>query len=211
MDKSLPSQEIRVAIDPSDLLIARRVREVVEAGNLNQAELAQELGLSQPHVSRLLQGRTPWRKKYLQRLANLYNTTLNALLLDAEEVPIVAPIADDQGFPYTATDDQTAWLGMALAPPGEASLAGLYCLQIQGEFFKPFLSPGSLIYARRDSQNIQEDGLVIYVDEDGRGLLRQVKFANDTIILKSLSPSGQYIIRPKTHLRLLDKVEWIKI
>ena len=61
------------------------------------------------------------------------------------------------------------------------------------------------------SKNIQEDGLVIYGNEDGRGLLRQVKFANDTIILKSLSPSGQYIIRPKTHLRLLDKVEWIKI
>jgi transcriptional regulator with XRE-family HTH domain len=211
MDNSSVSQQSPAAIDPSDLLLARRVRKIVEAGNLNQDEIAKVLGLSQPHVSRLLQGKTPWRKKYLKRLASLYNTTLNALLLDAEEVPIVSQIADDQGFSYTATDDQTAWLGMALAPPGEPSLTGLYCIQIQGEFFKPFLGPGSLIYARRDSQNIQEDGLVIYADEEGRGLLRQVKFANDTIILKSLSPSGQYIIRPKTHLRLLDKVEWIKI
>jgi hypothetical protein len=98
-----------------------------------------------------------------------------------------------------------------LAPLEAPNLAGLYCLQIEGEFFNPFLGPSSLIYARRDSQNIQEDGLVIYVDEKGRGLLRQVKFLNDTIMLKSLSPSGQYIIRPKAHLRLLDKVEWIKI
>jgi transcriptional regulator with XRE-family HTH domain len=211
MDNALASRQSQATIEHSDLLLARRVREIVGTGTLNQAELAKKLGLSQPHVSRLLQGKTPWRKKYLQRLTSLYNTTLNALLLDAEEVPIVAPIADDQGFPYTATDDQTAWLGMALAPPGEPSLAGLYCLQIQGEFFKPFLGPGSLIYARRDSQSIQEDGLVIYADEEGRGLLRQIKFANDTIILKSLSPSGQYIIRPKTHLRLLDKVEWIRI
>jgi transcriptional regulator with XRE-family HTH domain len=211
MDNSSVSQQSPAAIDPSDLLLARRVRKIVEAGNLNQDEIAKVLGLSQPHVSRLLQGKTPWRKKYLQRLASLYNTTLNALLLDAEEVPIVSQITDDQGFSYTATDDQTVWLGMALAPPGELSLTGLYCIQIQGEFFKPFLGPGSLIYARRDSQNIQEDGLVIYADDEGRGLLRQVKFANETIILKSLSPSGQYIIRPKTHLRLLDKVEWIKI
>jgi transcriptional regulator with XRE-family HTH domain len=211
MNNSPESQQHPVAIDPIDRIIGRRVREIVEAGNLNQAELAKELGLSQPHISRLLQGKTPWRKKHLQRVAILYHTTLNALLLDTAEVPIVSQIADDQGFPYTATDDQNSWLGMALAPPGESILAGLYCISIQGEFFKPFLSPGSLIYARRDSRNIQEDGLVIYVDEEGRGLLRQVKFANDTIILKSLSPSGQYIIRPKTHLRLLDKVEWIKI
>ena len=88
MDSSPASLQTSAAIDPSDLLIAQRVREIVGAGNLNQEELAKELGLSQPHVSRLLQGKTPWRKKYLQRLANLYNTTLNALLLEAEEVPI---------------------------------------------------------------------------------------------------------------------------
>jgi len=198
-------------IDPGDLIITHRVREMVETGNLNQEKLAHELGLSQPHVCRLLKGKTPCRKKYLQRIATLYNTTVNALLLEVEEVPIVSAITDDQGFPYTATDDRQAWVGMALAPPGEPNLEGLYCLQIAGDFFKPFLSPGSLIYARRDSGNIREDGLVIYSDEAGRGLLRQVKFVNDTIILKSLSPSGQYIIRPKTHLKLLDKVEWIKI
>ncbi len=68
-----------------------------------------------------------------------------------------------------------------------------------------------MIYARNNGGEIQEDMLVIYASENGYGLLRQVKFADDTIILKSLSPSGKYLIRPKTHLRLLDKVEWIKI
>jgi hypothetical protein len=68
-----------------------------------------------------------------------------------------------------------------------------------------------LIYARRGGSEIHEDMLVIYTSENGYGLLRQVKFVNDTIVLRSLSPSGKYIIRPKTHLRILDKVEWIKI
>lgn len=211
MESSLSTPANNDSFDPNDLLIARRVREVFQAGNLTQEGLAKELAISQPHVSRLLQGKTPWRKKYLQRVAYLYNITLNALLLDTEEVPIISQIADDQGFPYNATENQSLWVGKTYAPPGETNLAGLYCIQTQGDFFKPFFGSGSLIYARRDSQDIQEDGLVIYADEQGRGLLRQVKFANDTIILKSLSPSGQYIIRPKTHLRLLDKVEWIKI
>ncbi len=197
--------------DYCDRLIAERVKRFFDQGNLTQEELAKELSVSQPHVSRLLLGKTVWRKKYLQRVAELYSTSLNSLLLDLQEVPIIAPIEDDHGFNYATINQQDVWLGKAPAPPGEYNLAGLYCLQIQGEFFNPFLSQGNLIYARNDGGEIQEDMLVIYTSENGYGLLRQVKFADDTIILKSLSPSGKYLIRPKTHLRLLDKVEWIKI
>jgi transcriptional regulator with XRE-family HTH domain len=197
--------------DYSDRLIAERVKRLFDQGNLTQEELAKELAVSQPHVSRLLLGKTAWRKKYLQRVAELYGTSLNSLLLDPQEVPIVAQIEDDHGFNYAAINQQDVWLGKAPAPPGEYNLEGLYCLQIQGEFFHPLLSQGNLIYARKDGGEIQEDMLVIYTSENGYGLLRQVKFADDTIILKSLSPSGKYLIRPKTHLRLLDRVKWIKI
>lgn len=197
--------------DYSDRLIAERVKRLFDQGNLTQEKLAKELSVSQPHVSRLLLGRTAWRKKYLRRVAELYGTSLISLLLDPQEVPIVAQIEDDHGFNYAAINQQDVWLGKAPAPPGEYNLAGLYCLQVQGEFFTPFLSQGNLIYARKDGCEIQEDMLVIYASENGYGLLRQVKFADDTIILKSLSPSGKYLIRPKTHLRLLDKVEWINI
>ncbi len=197
--------------DYRDRPIAERVKRLFDQGNLTQEELAKELSVSQPHVSRLLLGKTAWRKKYLHRVAELYGTNLNSLLLDPQEVPIVAQIEDDHGFNYAIINQPDVWLGKAPAPPGEYNLAGLYCLQIQGEFFNPFLSQGSLIYARNNGGEIQEDMLVIYASENGYGLLRQVKFADDTIILKSLSPSGKYLIRPKTHLRLLDKVEWIKI
>lgn len=211
MDDDSAAQPNYGAIDPDDLLVARRVREIVQAGTLNQEELAKELGLSQPQISRLLQGKTSWRKVYLKRLARLYNTPLSAMLFDIEEVPIVSRIIDDQGFSYSAIEDRTQWLGKAYAPLGEPTAAGLYCLHIQGEGFKPFFGSWGLIYIRRDCPNIQEDNLVIHVDEEDRGHLRQVKFANDDLILKSLAPSGPYFIRPKTHLRALDKVEWIKI
>jgi transcriptional regulator with XRE-family HTH domain len=198
-------------IGERDILIARRVKGIFERRDLTQVELAKELAISQPHVSRLLGGRTAWRQNYLQRVAELYDTSLHALLLDPQEVPIVAHIEDDQGFSYAAINHQSVWVGKTAAPPGEHNLAGLYCAQIKGDYFTPLLSQGNLIYARRDCFDIRENMLVIYTNEEGYGLLRQVKFVNDTFILKSLSPSGKYIIRPKTHLKLLDKVEWIKI
>lgn len=205
------SKKQKGLIDDSDLRIAARVKRVFDRGDLTQEELARELTISQPHVSRLLLGKTAWRKRYLHRFAQLYGTSINSLLFDPQEVPIVSKIEDDQGFKYAAIDQQEVWIGKAPAPPGETNLEGLYCVQIYGDFFKPFLGQGSLIYARKDPSEILEDMMVIYVSENSYGLLKQVKFANDTVILRSLSPSGKYIIRPKTHLRLLDKVVWIRI
>jgi transcriptional regulator with XRE-family HTH domain len=208
MPKKLRSPK---GIEESDLLIARRVKSIFKEGGLTQEELASELAISQPHVSRLLGGRTAWRKGYLQRVAELYGTSINALLLDPQEVPIVAHLEDDQGFNYAAINHQSVWVGKAAAPPGEYNLANLYCLQIEGDYFAPFLTQGTLVYARKDRVDIQENMLAIYTNEEGYGLLRQVNFVNDTIVLRSLSPSGKYIIRPNTYLKLLDKVEWIKI
>ena len=198
---------------PEDVerFLAARLRQIFEQGNFTQEELARELKVTQPHVSRLLAGKIAWRKKYLHRFARLYNLNPHALFLDEQYVPIVGCLEDDTGFDYTGLNQDQGWLGEAPAPPAEYNLEGLYCLQIQGDFFAPLLSPGSLIYVRQNPSTIEENMLVIYVDVNGRGLLRQLKFDNDTIMLKSLSASGQTITRPKMHLRILDKVEWIKI
>ena len=199
------------SLDKIDLLITRRVKRIFDQGNLTQEDLARELAISQPHVSRLLVGKTAWQNRYLYHLSALFNVSINSLLLDPQEVPIVSHIENDEGFQYTATVHQNVWLGKAPAPPGESNLAGLYCLQVRGNFFKPFFGPGSFIYAQKGDNDIQEDMLVIYLSENAYGMLRQVKFGDDAIILKSLSPSGKYIMRPKTHLRLLERVVWIKI
>ena len=169
------------------------------------------MSVSQAHVSRLLLGKTPWRTKYLQRVADLHGASLRSLLLNPQEISIVAQIEDDSGFDYAAIDHRDVWIGKAPAPPGQDNLIGLYCLKIKGGFFSPLLNEGNLLYVQRGGSEIHEDMLVIYPSENGSGLLRQIKFINDTIVLKSLSPSGKYIIRPKTHLRILDKVEWVKI
>jgi len=204
-------RKLREAPEDADHFLAERLRQIFDEGNFTQEELAKELDVTQPHVSRLLAGKTAWRKKYLHRFARLYNLNLNALVLDEQYVPIVGHLENDRGFEYADINKDKGWIGEAPAPPAEYNLEGLYCLQIKGGFFAPLLSPGSLIYARQNPSMIQENMLVIYVDENGRGLLKQLKFNNDTIILKSLSTSGNTITRPRIHLRILDKVEWIKI
>lgn len=198
-------------IEDGESRVAARVRRMFEAGNLTQEILAKELSISQPHISRLLLGKTAWRQKYLQRIAELYGTSLYYLLLEPQEVPIVSQLDNDDGFEYQAIENPAVWVGRAPVPPSEHYLKGLYCVQINSDFFQPVLNRGTLIYVRKDSNAIHENMLVIYMDENGYGLLRQIKYSNDSIVLKSLSPSGRYIIRPKAYLRIIDKVEWIKI
>jgi transcriptional regulator with XRE-family HTH domain len=209
---NMPKDQNRAnLLENCDLQVAARVKMLFEAGNLTQEELAKELSISQPHISRLLLGKTAWRTKYLQRISELYGTSLYSLLFEPQEVPIVSQLNDDNGFEYATIENQTLWLGKATMPPSEHYLKGLYCVQINSDYFQPVISRGTLLYVRRDSNEIHEDMLVIYMDENGKGLLRQVKYSDDSILLKSLSPSGRYIIRPQAYLRLVDKVEWIKI
>lgn len=197
-------------IEESDLVISRRIKAIFDAGQITQEELAKALSITQPHVSRLLLGKSAWRKKYIDKFIKLYNISINTVM-GAQEVPIYACVKDDEGFKYSQVCSGEA-IGMAPAPPSEEHLEGVYCLKIEGDFFRPHFREGTLLYCRKgESPDLQEDNIVVYVDAQGIASLRQVIFNGNFLILKSPSPSGNYLVVSKTNLRMLDKVEWIRL
>jgi transcriptional regulator with XRE-family HTH domain len=196
-------------LEEVDLIVTRRIKAIFDAGNLTQEELAKALSLTQPHVSRLLLGKTAWRKKYIDLFSKLYNISINKLM-GAQEVPIFACISNDEGFDYHSGNQCKE---MAPAPPCDENLDSLYCLRIEGDFFRPVLRDGSLLYCRRGGDlQIRADDLVVYVDAQGMASLRQIIFdGENSIILKSPAPLGNYVVVSSTNLRMVDKVEWLKL
>lgn len=192
-------------------LITTKIKKIFDEGKFTQEDVAKGLGLTQPHVSRLLLGKTPWRKKYIDKFAELYHKCIREILYDPSFIPVIANVCGEEDFAYRIVDCAEV-TEMAPAPTGMESLEGAYCIKVEGNCFKPLLVTGNLVYARRgDFQEIPDNSLVIYVDEKGRGCLKRVKFSDDYIILKSLVPSGTDIIKPKSYLGMLDKVLWIKL
>ncbi|MCL4503408.1 MAG: helix-turn-helix domain-containing protein [Deltaproteobacteria bacterium] len=198
-------------LEESDLGITRRLKAIFDAGHLTQEELAKELDLTQPHISRLLLGKTAWKKKYIELFSKIYKISLHKILI-AQEVPMIACIINDEGFDYNLITVGRCEM-MAPAPPCEENLDDLYCLKVEGDFFRPLLRDGSLLYCRKGGElQVEDDQLVVYVDSLGTASLRQIKFDSDNfIILKSPSLLGNYLVVSKTNLRMVDKVEWLKL
>ena len=194
----------------ADTEMGSRIREVFKQGPYTQDRLAEIMGLSQGHMSKLIKGDVAWKKEYLQKFCSLYNLNLLELLAGKMEMRISALLTSD-GFDYRKINDEGDDLGMAPIPPASRyPLERLYALMIEGDGFLPFLKGGFIVYAAKNSgEDVKEGDMVIFIDDDNNGHLRQVRLSDGYLILKQLNPSGQDIVRPASHLRMLDKVVWI--
>lgn len=196
-----------------DLKIAERIREVFKQGPYTQEQLGKELGFTQGHINKLLKGDVRWRQDSLQKFCSIYQVNLLELLMGKSELPIVAEVGAE-GFPYQNVETEVGGeYGMAPIPPiNDYLLDRLYALKVKGDQFLPLLRDGVIVYAAKDSGGQIKDGdLCVFIDDEGQGHLRQVKIAQSHVILKHLNPSGEDMVRPISHTRLLDKVIWINL
>jgi transcriptional regulator with XRE-family HTH domain len=67
--------------------VGQRIRELRLAGHLTQRDLAEQVGVSVPHVSKIEAGAETASDDLLVRLAAVLNTDPDGLLLLAERVP----------------------------------------------------------------------------------------------------------------------------
>lgn len=71
-----------IVADDSEALLRQNVQELLTFTRRSQAELAEHLRLSQPHVSMLLKGKRRWQVEYLDALANFFCVTVPLLFVN---------------------------------------------------------------------------------------------------------------------------------
>ena len=113
-----------------------------------------------------------------------------------------------EGFDYNIIDTTPP---IAIAPPiPSCDQKELYAMRIKGNDFLPFLRDGITLYCRKNSYPEIKDGdLVVFLGQEGIGWLRQVRFLEQNILLRSLNPTSQDFVIPSTAKRMLDKVVFI--
>jgi transcriptional regulator with XRE-family HTH domain len=72
-------------LTPIEQWRAEKIREIYQKGPYLQKDLAKALGIHQSQVSRYLRGRSAWKQKHLEILAEIYQLPLDGLLLGKEE------------------------------------------------------------------------------------------------------------------------------
>lgn len=191
----------------SDKTVSRKIRELFdEKGDITQAWLGKELGLSQGHIHKLLEGKVPWKVKYLDKVADIFAINRNEIFI-LEGIPVVAELGAE-GFDYSIIDTAPP---IAVAPPIPSySQRELYAIRIKGNDFLPLLRDGITLYCKKNSYPEVKDGdLVVFLGQEGIGWLRQVNILEQHILLKSLNPTSKDFVIPLTARRMLDKVVFL--
>ncbi len=129
-------------------------------------------------------------------------------------VPVIAYVS--AGEPFQWTDGGFA-AGNGLdhvEPPPELDQrrAGeMYAVRVRGDSMRPFLKEGATLYIKPGSRHeITNGDYVIFKDKDYACWVKLVEIHREAIILKSLNPTYQDIVKSRGDEVLMEKVCFIK-
>ena len=78
------------------LEIGRRIQERLDAlcekKGISRRKLAKKMGIREDYLGKMVRGKRPWNLNYLKQVADGLDVTLDALLGDTFELPVVAEI-----------------------------------------------------------------------------------------------------------------------
>ena len=93
-------------------------------------------------------------------------------------------------------------------------LEEIYALKIGNQDFYPHFREGWTIYLQKgvEPSEFKDEDFVIYCQEDGKGVLRQISMeGSKQVILKALCRGEENQVIPRDRLKLCDKVINIRL
>lgn len=193
--------------------ISARIRQLLRERGLKPSPFADKVGIDPGNFIRKLSGVRGWTLENLVAIARGLGIGVEDLLKEKPRcIPIIAR-ATAAGFPYAG--EQKGSLGCCPVPPGmnDLEIEGLYALEVADNSMLDTLDQGVIIIAKRESwEEIGNRKLVVFHDANDIGHLRRVIIpASGNIILKSLNPAIDDLSLPRDHLRLCDKIVFLKL
>ena len=184
-------------IDYLQKLIRERIEDFLKKKNMSRRQLAHKTGISEDHLGKMMRGLRPWKLLYLKQVAEGLNVSLDALLRDTVELPVIAEMGwgkrieiDSSSFDYKAVLPPEKGMYPIQFPELPKSLADkTYVVKITGSQLEPYVLRDSYLYIARNlgnNQNLKDGDLAIYIwDKDNRGYFCRVKRSDPLIFFQT--------------------------
>jgi hypothetical protein len=204
----LPKQLPETFVETEGDLVGR-IREAVKNGPYTQEKLSELMGYSQGNMSKMLRGDIAWKKSALQKFCELYDLNFLDLFAGKKEMDVSALMGPD-GFDFAALGKED-YGKVPIPPESEYPDNQIYAIKLVGDDFLAPLKEGRILYAAKNSgEDAETNDIVVFIDDENRGMLCQLRIAENYIILKALNRTGQEFVRTVAHKRMLDKIVWMK-
>jgi transcriptional regulator with XRE-family HTH domain len=182
-----------------------RIKELIDASGLTQQAIADKMGLTGGHLSKILSGadgRTV-RLAHLVGIANAINVPVSAFFEETLRIPVIGGV-DATGGPPSSAIDAEADRYVELLP--EEKMDGCYRMEVTDRSMLPAFRPGTMLTARKDtSDQIQSNDYVVYRGDD-QVRVRLITITPESIVLRGVNPAVEEIVLPRIHLKLCDKI-----
>lgn len=157
-----------------------------EAG-YTQAEVATYIGLSQPQYSAWENGKSRIDHVSLEKLAHLFDCTVDELIIRKKETSVRIPVLGDvaAGIPIEAITDIVDYeeIDAAMATTGE-----FFGLRIKGASMEPRMREGDVVIVRKQDSAETGDTVVVMVNGDS-ATVKKIKYGPDGISLIPTNPA----------------------
>ncbi|CAK3443785.1 XRE family transcriptional regulator [Vibrio lentus] len=203
--------------------IGERIKTLRLNRGLPQKELAKLVNVSSTAISQWERGETEPRAKYLPKLCQALNTTIDWLTLAIREpfivpegmnsclnVPFYPDITAAGGGGSFNEDETTTSTPIPINIIKNRDIRSICCLTVTGESMEPILSDGSLIAIDRSETKIK-DGKIYVFKQNGLLRVKQLKLTPFEVIVSSFNPAYKdevYPVEGSDELSLIGRVFW---
>ena len=182
---------------------------ILEQRHLKPVDLQRGAGIPSASLTRIFKyGSKATFLNNLDKLAVFFGVRPRELLGEPLQVPVVGEVTATKGFDYSKVDKIFPRFTVpCLAGLMLKDVARMYALQVAGHSMEPVFPSGCILYAMKESHGKIESGdRVIYVDDQGIGYMKLVKFAEEYLILDCINFQCDPVVKPKTVIKMLDEV-----
>jgi transcriptional regulator with XRE-family HTH domain len=185
--------------------LRERIKELIDASGLTQQAIADKMGLTGGHLSKILSGADGRTVKlsHLVGIADALGKPITAFFDKSVRVPIIGEVDAFGGPPTSAIDAETDNYAELFS---ENVMDDCYRIQVKDRSMLPSYLPGTWLTARKESfDQIKNNNLVIYRGGE-QILVRIITLTPENIILRGVNPSVEEMVLPRIHLKLCDKI-----
>ncbi len=123
------------------------------------------------------------------------------------KIPLVAYVS--AGEPFECEASEFDYIDLPLYLPPE-NVDRYYAVRVRGASMLPFLKDGATLIVKKESWgNIVNNDTVIFRDNDHNCWVKHVQFSDDLLIFKSFNPAYPDIVKQKTEVIQMERVECV--
>ncbi len=184
-----------------------RIKEVRKQRGLTQETLAELVGISHSHLSRMERGGRGTSLEMLARIASALSVSPNDLLVDAPRpdvthVPVVSWVSAGRMTAREAATprDVTRWISVADLPAGD-----WIALEVDGDSMNRIAPEGAIILVDRNDRQLVSGKNYVFAYDDGESTFK--RYRDDPARLEPVSTNPAHdTIFPKNGLTVVGRV-----